>query len=67
MIVSLGLALWIIIGFRFEFPYWVIFVLPLPLMLVIYLIWNFLRFRKKTIDERDPIKSRESEYYDMKL
>ena len=52
MVVSLVFALWILIGFRFGFPYWVIFALPLTVMLVIYLIWNFLRFREKTEDER---------------
>ncbi|NHJ33556.1 MAG: hypothetical protein FK732_11915 [Asgard group archaeon] len=67
MLVSLGFAIWIVIGFTFNFPYWAIFALPVPLMLVVYLIWNFFRFRKKTEKELDPIKSLESEYYDMKL
>ena len=67
MVVSLGFAVWILIGFRFDFPYWVIFALPVPLMLIIYLVWNFIRFRKKTEEERDPVKSRESDYYDLKL
>jgi len=67
LVVSIGYALWIIIGFTFGFPYWVIFILPVPIMLFVYLIRNFLRFKEKTEEELDPIKSRESEYYDLKL
>ncbi|NHJ86061.1 MAG: hypothetical protein FK734_11410 [Asgard group archaeon] len=43
-VVSAAYASWIIIGFSFDFPFWAIFLLPIPLLLFIYFIWYLIRY-----------------------
>ncbi|MGC9779630.1 MAG: hypothetical protein HZR80_10350 [Candidatus Heimdallarchaeota archaeon] len=53
-IVSAVYALWIIMGLSFGWPYWAVFVIPLPAMLLIYLIWNFINHMKNPQKSKEP-------------
>ncbi len=67
MIISVIYAAWIVIGFTFEWPYWVIFALPLPAFLAIYLIYYTIRYIQNPKPPEDPVERIEHEYTDKKL
>jgi len=46
--ISIFYGIWVVITATFNAPLWVILVLPLPIMLVIFLISDFIRHIKKS-------------------
>lgn len=53
-IVSAAYGIWIIMGLSFGWPYWVVFAIPLPAVLLVYLIGNFINHMKNPQKSKEP-------------
>jgi hypothetical protein len=62
-------AVWMIIGFTNDFPYWLIFAGPLPLFLIVYLIYFIVSYARNPEKYTEEAKHEELEkdYHDLNL
>ncbi|MHA1210923.1 MAG: hypothetical protein ACTSSH_00545 [Candidatus Heimdallarchaeota archaeon] len=67
IIISMIYATWIIIGLTYNWPLWIIFALPVPAFLIIYLIYFTIRYFQNPKPPEDPVERIEHQYVDIKL
>ncbi|HUT80296.1 MAG TPA: hypothetical protein VMZ29_03760 [Candidatus Bathyarchaeia archaeon] len=67
IVISLLYSMWIIIGFTYDWPYWIIFAMLLPAFIIVYLMYYTIRYFQNPKPPEDPIDRIEHEYVNTKL
>lgn len=62
-------AIWMVIGLTNHFPYWAVFVGPIPVILLFYLIWFIISYTRhpERFGKEARMKDLEADYQDLKL